>query len=71
MVSEPQITWRMPLRKLASPIVSMMMEMAGSPIMGRRKSRSSRKPSSAAAMSVAKKASQKGIFNATTRVRHR
>ncbi len=52
-------------------MVSMMMEMTGSPIMGRRKSLSKTKPNSAAAISVAKKASQKGIFSATTRVRHR
>jgi len=71
MVSEPQITWRTPLRKLASPIVSMMMDMAGSPIIGRRNNRSSAKPRSAAARSVVKKASQNGTFKTTTSVRQR
>ena len=65
----PQMPWMMALRSEESPSVTMMSEMTGSPIMGRRMSRSVRMPSSAEKTRVRRKAQKKGTWYCTVRVR--
>ena len=67
--SVPQMPCTTALSSEERPSVTMMSEMTGSPIMGRRMSRSVRMPSSAEKTSVRTNDQKKGIWYCTDRVR--
>ncbi len=62
MVSVPQIPCTTAFSTEASPRVSMITEMTGSPIIGRSSTRSIRMPSTAENTRVSTKAAQNGTW---------